>query len=115
MRINHSLDTIRQQEPGQFKIPENGKEPFVHVSDQKLDSINEAKERSVYINNENIASLNGDSRSDFPTLFDYDAGLKFNTRKMSETHREEKLSQQYNKTGNPLITNEPEGIIDQLA
>jgi hypothetical protein len=115
MKISNNLDYIRQHQPGQFRIPEDGKEPFAHVNDQKLDSTKEQKEGSVYINNENVVTLDKDLRSDFPKLFDYEVGLKFNTKKVSEANREEKPQQQYDKTGKTEILNKPEGFIDQLV
>ena len=47
MKINNSTDYIRQQNLGQFRIPEDGKWPFVHMNDQKVDSKDDQKERSV--------------------------------------------------------------------
>lgn len=115
MKITDKFDSIRQQQPGQFRVSEDGKEPFVHVSDQKLDSTKDTKERSVYINNENVVTLDKDLRSDFPKLFDYEVGLKFNTKKVSATDREEKHHQRYDKTGKTQGLNKADGFIDHLA
>ena len=117
MKITGTADYVRQQELGQFSRPEDRKEPFVHVNDQKLDSTKEQEERSVYIDNEKVATLEKEigSYSYYPKFFDFDIGIKFNTEKISETHKEGKLNQQYDKTGKTQSTNKQEGLFDQLA
>ena len=115
MKITDNSNYIRQQLPGQFSVPEDGNEPFAHVNDQKLDSAKELKEGSVYIDNERVVTLDKDLRSDFPKLFDYELGLKIDTKKVSETDKEENFQQQYDKTGKTQTLNKPEGFVDQLA
>lgn len=119
MKITDTADYVRQQELGQFSRPEDRKEPFVHVNDQKLDSTKEQEERSVYIDNEKVATLEKEigSYSYYPKFFDFDIGIKVNTEKISETHKEKegKLNQQYDKTGKAQSMNKQEGLFDQLA
>ena len=43
MKVTHTIDYIRQQNPGQFRRPEDGKGPFTHVNGQELNNIKEQK------------------------------------------------------------------------
>jgi len=119
MKINDTADYVRQQQLGQFRRSEDSKEPFVHANDQKLDSTEEQEERSVYIDNEKVATLEKEigSYSYYPKFFDFDVGIKVNTEKISETHKEKegKLNQKYDKTGKAQSMSKQEGFIDQLA
>lgn len=115
MKINNNIEYIRQQQLGQFRRPEDGKEPYAYVGNQKLKSTNEPEESSVYVNDEIVVTFGNDLRSDFPNLFDYDAGLRLDTEKTAETKKEEKLHPQYDKTGKTQIITEKTGLIDQLA
>jgi hypothetical protein len=56
MKITDALDYIRQQQPGQFRSPKDGKEPFAHVGGQKLISRWEQEERSAYVKNEKVVA-----------------------------------------------------------
>ena len=113
MKISHTTEYIRQQQLGQFRRPEDGKKPFTHVNDQKLDSIKERKESSVYIDNKNIQTLEKGLGSSSPKLFDYDPGMKFNIEKSNEISKEEKISKQYDNTGKEEEVNEKESLVDQ--
>ena len=116
MKINDNTNYIRQQHPGQFRVPEDGKWPFVHMNDQKVASKNDQKERSVYINNEKVVTMEKQMGSIYPRLFDYNTGLKYETGKKSATKKEEKPQQQYDKTAKIQILNkEEETLINKLA
>ena len=115
MEITDTSNYIRQHQPGQFRRPEDGKEPFAYVNDQKLDSTEEQKKCSVYIDNKNVIALEKDIRAYFPKLFDFDAGVKFNTETTNDTNKEEKLSPHYDKTGKTQIITKQESFVDQLA
>ena len=114
MKINNTIVYIRQQQPGNFRRPEDGRAPHAHVNNQKLESTKEQKKCSVYIKNENLLTLENDLRSYSQRLFDFDAGAKLNTKKVCETDEEEKSDQQYDKTGKmENLTNERDSLIDQ--
>lgn len=117
MEITDTGNYIRQQNPGQFRRPEDGKEPFAHVNGQKLDSTNEQKECTVYIDNEEVVALEKEigSYSYVPKLFDLDAGVKFNTEKIDGANKEGKIQRQYDKIEKVQVTTKQEGFIDQWA
>lgn len=115
MEITDTSNYIRQQQPGQSRRSEDGKEPFVHVKEKKLESPEEKKKCSVYIDSENVVTFEKDIRASLPKLFDFDAGVKFNTETTSDTNKKEKLSPQYDKTGKAQIMSKQESLVDQLA
>lgn len=117
MEITDTSNYIRQQQPGQFRRPEDGKEPFAHVNGQKLDSANEQKECSVYMVNEEVVALEKEigSYSYVPKLFDLDVRVKFNTEKINGTKKEGKIQRQYDKTEKVQVTTKQESFIDQWA
>lgn len=116
MNITRTDDYIRQQQAGRFSRPEDGKGPFAHVNDQKLDSIKGQKERSVYVNNEKAVTWQKElTESDFPKLFDSDAGAKSNAKKIGEAKKEEKPLQQYDKTEKTQTGAKQERLVDQWA
>ncbi|MBW1741550.1 MAG: hypothetical protein JRJ42_10535 [Deltaproteobacteria bacterium] len=85
------------------------------MNDQKLDRA-ELKERSVYVNNEKIVTWEKETiKSDFPKLFDSDAGAKYHIERIGETNKEEKPQQQYDKTGKAQkMTKQERAIIKKL-
>jgi hypothetical protein len=115
MEITDTSNYIRQQQPGQFRSPEDGKEPFAHVNDQKLDSTEEQKRCSIYIDDKKVVTFEKDKRAYFPKLFDFDAGVKFNTETTSNSNKDEKFSPQYDKTGKGQIIAKQESFVDRLA
>ena len=116
MNIIDTTEYIRQQQAGQFRRYQDGKEPFAHVNGQKLDSARERKERSVYVNDEKVDTLEKEITSaDFPKLFDTDVGAKFNTEKVRATNREEKVHGQYDKSAKVQTVTKQERLVDQWA
>ena len=94
---------IRQQEPGQFRRPVDGKKPYVYANDQKLESKAEQKKSVVYVDNKNIDSFEKGLKSNSPRLFDSNAGLKVSISKLSVPKKEEKADLQYDKTGKTIV------------
>lgn len=115
MKITNTTDYIRQQHLGQFRRPEDAQGPFAYVKDQRLESTKEQKESSVYINNENVGTLEKEERSNSPKLFDFDAAVKFSTQKTSETNKQEKLHQKYDKTAKAQVVTKQESLVDQWS
>ncbi len=107
---NNTISYIRQQHNGQFRLPENGKGPYVHVSGQKLDNTLEQENVSIYVENEAVFSSEKGLKPDFPKLFDSDAGAKFET---VETKKSEKSYQGYENTGNERPVNKQDSIISE--
>ncbi|MBN1841796.1 MAG: hypothetical protein JW883_05880 [Deltaproteobacteria bacterium] len=116
MNITDTSDHIRQQQAGQFRRPGDGREPFIRVNDQRLESARDQKTRSVFVNNESVVSFGrGILQSAFPKLFDSDAGMKFNAERIRETEKEEKPQEQYDKDGQPQTVTSQKNIVDQWA
>ena len=109
-----TTNSIRQHQPGQFMRPEDGKRPYAHINDQKLESKREQYKSAVYVNNKNVVSLEKEIASNSLKIFDSDVGLKVSTEKLSETKTEKRLDLQYDKTGKTQITTaKEERRIDQ--
>jgi len=85
------------------------------VNDQKLESPDEKKKCSIYIDSDNVVTFEKNIRASLPKLFDFDAGVKFNTEASNETNKKEKLSPQYDKSGKAEIITKQESLVDQLA
>ncbi len=116
MKITDPVGYIRQQHPGQFTRPEDGKEPFAHVGGQKLTSRWDQEERSAYVNNEKVVTWQGEiTESLFPKLFDSNAGIKVDAEKTDETENDEKHQLQYDKTGKAQIQTKQNTLVDQWA
>ncbi len=115
MKINNSSDYIRQAQVGQFRRPEDGKGPFARVEGQKLESTKDQKKRSVYVNQEKLLTFKKEIGSNSLNLFDFNAGLKYETAKISETKKDEKLPEQYDKKGKETNTTKQETLVDKLA
>ena len=115
MNTIDATNYIRQQRPGQFRIPGDGKEPYARVNDQKLDSKKEQKKWSIFINDENFATMDKGFGASSTKLFDFDVGMRFKAEKISETKKGEKLEPQYDKGRKTQTPTEKEGIVDQLA
>lgn len=116
MEITDTSDYIRQQQPGQFRRPEDGKGPFAQVNDQKLDSTEEQKKCSVYIDDEKIVTFEKDIRAYFPNLFDFDTGMKSNNTEIIGEHKKEQKSHlQYDKTAKPQDMTKQEMFVAQWA
>jgi hypothetical protein len=116
MNITDTSDHIRQQQAGQFRRPGDGQGPFIRVNDQRLESAKDQRTRSVFVNNESVVSFErGILESDFPKIFDCDAGMKFNAERIRETEKEEKPQEQYDKDGQSQTVTKQENIVDQWA
>ena len=113
MKITENASCIRQQQPGQFRRPEDGTTPVARVNDQKLDNIDEQRKSSVYVSSEKLIALDRARESDFPKLFDFDAGVQFSFEKLSRTHRDEDIHPQNDKTAKTQIMPKKESIIDE--
>jgi len=69
VEITDTSNYIRQHQPGKFRRPEDGKEPFAYVNDQKFNSTAEQKKCSVYIDDTNVVTVKKDKSASFPKLF----------------------------------------------
>ncbi len=107
---NNTNNYIRQQHYGQFRLPENGKGPYVHAKGQKLDNTLEQKNVSIYVENETVFSSEKGLKSDFPKLFDPDAGMNIEAKK---PEKEKKSYQEYENTGNERPVTKQDSIINE--
>lgn len=110
---NNTNNYIRQQQYGRFKLPGNGKGPYVHANGQKLDNTLEQKNVSIYVENETVFSSEKGLKSNFPKLFDSDAGTKFVTVEAKKSEKEEKSYHEYENTGNEPPANKQDSIISE--
>ena len=110
---NNTNNYIRQQQYGQFKLPGNGKGPYVHANGQKLDNTLEQKNVSIYIEDEAVFSSEKGLKSDFPKLFDSDAGANLETIKAKKSEKEGKSYQKSEETGNVQPVNKQDSIINE--
>jgi hypothetical protein len=110
---NNTNSYIRQQQNGQFRLPENGKGPYVHANGQKLDNTLEQKNVSIYVENETVFSSEKGLKSDFPKLFDSDAGVKFETIEAKKPQNKGESYQGYENTGNERPANKQDSIINE--
>jgi hypothetical protein len=99
VEISNKSDIIRQDRVGQFKRAEDGNKPYAHVDNQKVKSKYDQKERSVYVSDEKAVNMKDKSGAFYPKMFDSDAGMKFDMNKLGKISKEDKLSEQYDKTG----------------
>ncbi len=113
MKISNNTNHVRQQQYGQFRLPEDGKGPYVHANGQKLDNTLEQKNVSIYVENETVFSSEKGLKSDFPKLFDSDTGAKFETIEAKKPEKEKKSYQEYENTGNERPVNKPDSIINE--
>lgn len=114
MKISNNTNSyIRQQQYGQFKLPENGKGPYVHANGKKLDNTLEQENVSIYVENEAVFSSEKGLKSDFPKLFDSDVGANFKTIEAKKPEREGKSYQEYENTGNDQPVNKQDSIINE--
>jgi hypothetical protein len=113
MKITETASYIRQQQPGQFRRPEDGKAPFTHVNDQDLGTIKEPEGYSVYVSNEKLIAPDRVIEPDFPKLFDFDTGVKFSVENLGRAQRDEDIHPQYEKTAKTEMVAKKEWIIDQ--
>jgi hypothetical protein len=98
MTVISSTQTIRQQRAGTFSRPEDGSEPFAHINSEKIDSVGRRMNRSIYVQGEKSVTFDKiPLQSDFPNIFDYDAGLRLEVEKISgsENNKEEKKETQH--------------------
>ena len=110
---NNTNNYIRQQHYGQFRLPENGKGPYVHVKGQKLDNTLEQKNVSIYVENEVVFSSEKGLWSTFPKLFDSDAGANLGTIEAKKLGKEGKSYQEYENTGNERPVNKQARLINE--
>ncbi len=115
MKITDTTDYIRQQQIGQFRSPQNPNDLFVYANNQRLNTTEEDKENSIYIENENFSTLQKQESANLLKLFDYDAGMKINIAKTSKTNKEEKPNPQYDKTAKEQNVGEQGSLIDQWS
>ncbi len=116
MDITTNTEIIRQQEPGQFRRPEDGEKPYAHAGDEKVKSVEETKHSSVYVGDEKTQEI--EKSSDFPKLFDADSGLniKVETSKSGETESKDEAPAQYDKNGKSVsMTKEETNVVDEWA
>jgi hypothetical protein len=116
MNIIDTTEYIRQQQVGRFRRCEDGKGPFAHVNSQKLDSLWEGNEGSVYVNDEKVDTLEKEfTGADFPKLFDTDVGAKVNVEKVKATNEEEKVTGQHKKSAKVQSATKQERFVDEWA
>jgi hypothetical protein len=113
MKITENASYIRQQQPGQFRRPEDSKASFNQVNEQNPVTIKEQKGYSVYIGNEKLGALDKVIESDFPKLFDFDAGMQYSLEKLSRSPRDEDIHPQYDETAKTQIIPKNERNIDE--
>lgn len=113
MKISNNTNHVRQQQYGQFRLPEDGKGPYVHANGQKLDNTLEQENVSIYVENEIVFSSEKGLKSDFPKLFDSDAGMDFETIEAKKPEKEKKSYQGYENTGNERPVNKQDSIINE--
>ncbi|MBW2107743.1 MAG: hypothetical protein JRI36_03625 [Deltaproteobacteria bacterium] len=77
--IHLSYDmSIRQDQAGRFRRPEDGRQPYAHVRQNRLESTREQKRRSIYVGRQQAVTIKKEpSKSDFPKMFDPDVGTRF--------------------------------------
>ena len=68
MEISNGTDYVRQLQYGQFRLPEDGKGPYVHADRQKLDNTLEQESVSIFVENETVFSSEKGLKSDFLKL-----------------------------------------------
>ena len=115
MDIKDTTDYIRQQQFGEFRRAEDGKNPYAHANGRKLGSTKEQEQSSFYIVKEKVAALKKYKDKDFPKLFDTDPGMKFETKKLDVTSEEKEPLKQYDKSGKEQSVDETVSLIDQWA
>jgi len=108
MKIDGNTDQIRQSALGQFRSPEDGERPYVHVKDQRVDGA------AVYANDQNTGALESGMELNKESLFDTDAGMKLDLEKSKVKDQEEDTTPQYNETGNTQNASNKGLTIDQL-
>ncbi len=114
MKISNNTNShIRQHHYGQFNLPENGKGPYVHANGQKMDNTLEQANVSIYVENETVFSSKKGLKSDFPKLFDSDAGTKLETINAKKLEKKGESYQGYETTGNERSGNKQDGIINE--
>ena len=104
---------VRQQQYGQFRLPENGKGPYVHANGQKLDNTLEQENVSIYVENETVFSSEKGLKANFPKLFDSDVGANFETIEAKKPEKKGKSYQGYENTGNERPVNKQDSIINE--
>jgi len=115
VKIINSNQSIRQQHPGRFRRPDDGRDPFTHVNDQKLANPEEVKETSIYINDVNFVTLEKGLKADFPKLFDFDSGVKYNAKQIKDVKKTEDRFQSYNQVGKPENLAKRDNLFDKWA
>lgn len=106
MIVRSSAKSIRQIYPGLFRRPEDGQEPYAHVSDTKVESAKAQKSRALYLRDEKVVTFKKDpSKSDFPVLFDPDAGARFTADRVARTKEKNLPEEQYDNTGKKKTLN----------
>lgn len=113
MKINSLNSPIRQQHPGQFIRRQDGTEPFARIKDTKLDSRADQRLCSVYVSSDKLLTVEQGFGSDFPKLFDYDAGLQLKTSKLKAGGEDK--NQTYDEAGKTKTPVKQERTIDKWA
>lgn len=117
MNIGSASETIRQTQAGRFRRPGDGQEPFAHIKDSRLESAKEQKSQSVFVNSQKTVTFKKEvSKSDFPRLFDHDAGTKFTVERIAETKKKDSSQEQYESSGKKKNQNKQNtSIVDEWA
>ena len=115
MRITNNTSYIRQQQPGEFKRADDGTGPFSHVNDRKLASTKEREDWAVYISNENLVAIERVSKSDFPKLFDFAAGIQLTPEKSAPNQKDESIQRNYDNTDKSQMPAKKQWLIDRWA
>ncbi len=110
---NNTNNYIRQQQYGQFRLPEDGKGPYIRANGQKLDNTLEQKNVSIYVENGTVFSSEKGLKSDFTKLFDSDAGMNIETIEAKKPEKEKESYQEYENTGNERPVNKQDSIISE--
>ncbi|MFH1146501.1 MAG: hypothetical protein V1736_02190 [Pseudomonadota bacterium] len=113
MKITSHSSPIRQQQPGQFTRRADGAGPFAHINKTKVDSRADQKALSVFVRDQKLLTVEKGLGSDFPRLFDHDAGLEVKPDK-TRNGGEEK-SRTYAEAGKTKTQAKQKNTIDKWA
>ena len=115
MDVTRTSYQVRQKSLGRFRRPEDGRQPYAHVNNQRLFSTLDQKKASVYANDKNIARLEKGMKNKTVKIFDTDAGMTYDTKKINNNNKQVKSIQQYDKSAKIQIMDKNEEKIDQWA
>jgi hypothetical protein len=109
--------TIRQEQAGQFRRPEDGRQPYAHVNDMRIESANAQKPSSIFVNRQKATTIKKEpSQADGPTLFDHDAGVQFTLERIQKTKTNDISEERYDVTDKRKTPPKPKtSIIEDWA